>query len=96
VPIFSTVEKFIEIPQVNEKIVERIVIMPQVVEVLKYVHELAESNSTLGLLGPEQAEMEGRLRELSGRMTNDSEKLLVELRRLRNSQPSLKNAIDLL
>jgi len=26
-----------------EKIVERIVIMPQVVEVLKYVHEIAET-----------------------------------------------------
>ena len=29
-------------PQILEKIVERIIILPQIVEVLKYVHEVAE------------------------------------------------------
>lgn len=94
VPVFSTIEKFIEIPQVNEKVVERIVIMPQVVEVLKYVHELAESGTTLGLLSADQAAMEGRLRDLSTRVTGQSEQLLGELRKLKGSQPSLRGVID--
>ncbi len=43
VPVYTTVEKIVEVPQILEKIVERIVILPQVVEVLKYVHEISES-----------------------------------------------------
>jgi hypothetical protein len=35
-------EKIVEVPHIIEKIVEKIVIMPQIVEVLKYVHEIAE------------------------------------------------------
>ena len=39
-------------PQILEKIVERIVVMPQVVEVLKYVHEICEcDNLGVGLTG---------------------------------------------
>ena len=32
-----------EVPHILEKIVEKIVIMPQIVEVLKYVHEIVET-----------------------------------------------------
>ena len=42
VPVFSTVEKIVEVPTIIEKIAERVVILPQVVEVLKYVHEICE------------------------------------------------------
>lgn len=35
-------EHFIEVPILLEKIVEKIVLMPQIVEVLKYVHEVCE------------------------------------------------------
>lgn len=45
VPVYTTVEKIVEVPQILEKIVERIVVMPQVVEVLKYVHEVCETES---------------------------------------------------
>lgn len=38
-----TEEKFIEVPYIIEKIVEKIVVMPQIVEVLKYIHEVCES-----------------------------------------------------
>lgn len=31
VPVYTTVEKIVEVPQILEKIVERIVVMPQVV-----------------------------------------------------------------
>ena len=43
-PVIITRDRIIEIPQVMEKIVEKIVIMPQVVEILKYVHELIEDD----------------------------------------------------
>jgi hypothetical protein len=36
------------VPYILEKIVEKIVIMPQIVEVLKYVHEVVEEE-TLGV-----------------------------------------------
>jgi hypothetical protein len=70
IPMFSTIEKIIEVPQMQEKLVERIVIMPQVVEVLKYVHEIAEQGGVLALLPAEQAQLEGQLRELSTKVTN--------------------------
>ena len=35
-------QKLIEVPYILEKIVEKIVVMPQIVEVLKYVHEVTE------------------------------------------------------
>lgn len=94
VPVFSTVEKFIEIPQMNEKLVERIVIMPQVVEVLKYVHEIAESSSALGLLAPDQAALEGKLRDLASKVTGQSEQVLTELRKLKGAQPNLRGVVD--
>ena len=36
-----------EVPIILEKIVEKIVVMPQIVEVLKYVHKVCESEESL-------------------------------------------------
>lgn len=47
-PVIITQDRIIEVPHVLEKIVEKIVIMPQIVEVLKYVHELVD-NDELGM-----------------------------------------------
>ena len=38
-----------------EKVVERIIMLPQVVEVLKYVHEIAEEGRVLAVLPAELA-----------------------------------------
>jgi hypothetical protein len=93
IPMFSTIEKIIEVPQMQEKLVERIVIMPQVVEVLKYVHEIAEQGGVLALLPAEQAQLEGQLRELSTKVTKEGEQLLTELKKLRTSQPALNTVV---
>lgn len=37
-PVIITKDRILEVPFVLEKIVEKITVMPQVVEVLKYVH----------------------------------------------------------
>lgn len=95
-PVYSTIEKIIEVPSMQEKVVERIIMLPQVVEVLKYVHEIAEHGAVLAVLPAEQAALEGRLRELSGKVTSDGEKLLAELRKLRNAQPQLNSAISII
>lgn len=44
-PIIVTQQKIIEVPVIMEKIAERIVIMPQVVEVLKYIHEITDTDN---------------------------------------------------
>ena len=96
VPVYTTVEKIVEVPQILEKIVERIVILPQVVEILKYVHEISESED-LGLaVGVDVSEQERRYKELYGVSRKQLDALLVELRRLRSSQPALAGHIDLL
>lgn len=95
-PIYTTVEKIIEVPQILEKIVERIVIMPQIVEVLKYVHEIFEEE-TLGvaLTGDVQV-AEVRFRELYGNSKKQLEILLVELRKLKTSNPGLRATIEII
>ena len=40
-------EVIVEIPYILEKIVEKIVVMPQIIEVLRYIHEVAESDELL-------------------------------------------------
>ena len=39
-PVILTQDKVMEVPFIVEKIVEKIVVMPQIVEVLKYIHEI--------------------------------------------------------
>ena len=45
IPVFTTQERIVTVPEFQEKIFERIVVMPQVVEVLKYVTEICEADS---------------------------------------------------
>lgn len=83
-------------PQILEKIVERIVVMPQVVEVLKYVHEIYEDDGLgVAITGDVQV-AELRYRELYGNAKKQLEVLLVELRQLRSGQPGLRNIIDII
>ena len=83
-------------PQILEKVVERVVVMPQIVEVLKYVHEICEcENLGVGLTGDVQVQ-ETRYRELYGNSKKHLDILLVELRKLRTSQPNLRGTIEIL
>ena len=88
VAIFSTNEKIVAVPQILEKIVERIVVMPQVVEVLKYVHEIVESDS-LFACNIDIIEQEKKYKELYGITHSQLELIISELRRLRTTQPAL-------
>lgn len=68
--------------------------MPQVVEVLKYVHEICECEDLgVGLTGDVQVQ-DARYRELYGNSKKQLEILLVELRKLKSTQPNLKGTID--
>ena len=96
VPVYTTVEKIVEVPQIQEKIVERIVILPQIFEVLKYVHEIAETDN-LGLaVGVDIVEQERRYKEVYGVARNQLTVFLAELKRLRTSNPALAAQIDLI
>lgn len=68
--------------------------MPQIVEVLKYVHEIVEEE-TLGVaVGVDVRTHETRYHELHGKVKTHFDTLLAELRRLRTSNPALKIQID--
>jgi len=70
--------------------------MPQIVEVLKYVHEIYEDDSLgVALTGDIQI-ADLRYRELYGNSKKQLEILLVELRQLRNSQPNLRGVIEII
>lgn len=70
--------------------------MPQIVEVLKYVHEICEEE-TLGVaVGVDVSVQEARYKELYGKVKVQFDTLLAELRRLRTSNPGLKAQIDMI
>lgn len=80
-------------PYILEKIVEKIVIMPQIVEILKYVHEVVEEE-TLGVaVGVDVATHEQRYRLLTKDIKVQLDLLVVELRRLRTSNPALRTSV---
>jgi hypothetical protein len=79
-----------------EKIVEKIVIMPQVVEVLKYVHEIVEEQ-TLGVaVGVDISIQEARYKELYTQIRVHFETVLIELRKIRVNNPAIKIQIDII
>ena len=68
-PVIIYDQQIFEVPVVVEKIAEKIVLMPQIVEVLKYVHEITEQES-LGVavkaeIGVEQVQYENLARSLN-------------------------------
>lgn len=70
--------------------------MPQVVEVLKYVHEIFEDD---GLGVPLTADIqvaEVRYRELYGNTKKQLEILLIELRKLMTTNPNLRAIIEII
>ena len=95
VPIYSTVEKFLEVPHVLEKIVERIVILPQVVEVIKYIHEINESDSLVAV-GVDVSVQEARYKEIYGGLRSQFDILITELRKLKTRQPELVGVITII
>ena len=70
--------------------------MPQVVEVLKYVHEIYEDDGLGVALTGDLQVAELRYRELYGNAKKQLELLLVELRQLKTSQPGLRGIIEII
>ena len=85
-----------EVPYILEKIVEKIVIMPQIVEILKYVHEVTEQE-TLGVaVGVDVQTHEQRYKLLVKDVKVGLDGLLLEIRKLKVSNPNLKIQIEMI
>lgn len=70
--------------------------MPQVVEVLKYVHEIVEEQ-TLGVaVGVDISIQEARYKELYTQIRVHFETVLIELRKIRVNNPAIKIQIDII
>ena len=86
----------VEVPYILEKIVEKIVIMPQIVEVLKYVHEVVEEE-TLGVaIGVDVQTHEQKYKLLTKDIKVQLDLLLVDLRKLRGSNPNFQVQVTLI
>ena len=80
-------------PYILEKIVEKIVIMPQIVEVLKYVHEVIEEE-TLGVaIGVDVQSHEQKYKVLVKDIKVQLDILITDLRKLRSSNPNLQGQV---
>ena len=67
--------------------------MPQIVEVLKYVHEITEKEELGVAVGVDVATHEQRLKILSKDIKVNFDLLIVELRKLIKSNPNLRMQI---
>ena len=70
--------------------------MPQVVEVLKYVHEIVEEQSLGVAVGVDITIQEARYKELYSQIRIHFETVLIELRKLRVNNPAIKIQIDII
>jgi hypothetical protein len=70
--------------------------MPQIVEVLKYVHEVTEKEELGVAVGAEVGIYEQRLKVLSKDIKVTFDLLLAELRKLLKSNPNLRIQIELI
>ena len=75
---------------------EKIVVMPQIVEVLKYVHEITEKEELGVAVGVDVASYEQRLKILSKDIKVNFDILLLELRKLLKSTPALRGIIEII
>ena len=70
--------------------------MPQIVEVLKYVHEITEKEELGVAVGVDVATYEQRLKILSKDIKVNFDILLVELRKLLKTNPALRAMIEII
>jgi hypothetical protein len=70
--------------------------MPQIVEVLKYVHEITEKEELGVAVGVDVASYEQRLKILSKDIKVNFDILLLELRKLLKSTPALRGIIEII
>lgn len=84
------------VPEFQEKIVERIVVMPQIVEVLKYVTEICEAETLATGVSVDVVQQEKNYLELYGVAKRQLEIVITELEKIKGSQPNLRGVIELL
>ena len=77
-------------PHILEKIVEKIVIMPQIVEVLKYVHEVVETEELGVAVGVDVMTHEQRYKVLVKDLKTNLDIILAELRKMKGNNPGLR------
>jgi hypothetical protein len=91
-PVIITKDKIIEVPYILEKIVEKITMMPQIVEVLKHVYELAEEDQ-LNMLVDLDVEV-NQYQEMAVALDREMVGFLDEIKKVKTSQPHLSGRID--
>ena len=67
----------VEVPQMMEKVVERIVLMPQVHEVSKHIYDIQEEPTPGVAVNVEYAEHEAKYKDIYGNLKKDMDHLVV-------------------
>lgn len=91
-PVIITKDRIIEVPYVLEKIVEKITMMPQIVEVLKHVYEIAEEDQ-LNVLVDLDVEVK-QYQDIAGVLENNMAPFLEDLKKVKSTQPQLSDKIN--
>lgn len=87
VPVCHSSEKIVEVPHIMEKVVERIVMMPQIHEVSKHIYDVTEESHPGVAVDVEFSEHEANYKRMYGDLKKDMNSLVSDLRSMQKSHP---------
>lgn len=86
-PVNNTHEKIVEVPHLLEKVVERIVVMPQVHQVTQHVVDVQEEANPGVAVDVDFNEHQEKYNKLKSGLKKNSEALIGDLKAMKNSNP---------
>lgn len=93
-PVSSSYERIVEVPHLLEKVVERIIMMPQIHQVTQHVYDIQEEANPGVAVDADFNEHQKQYNKLYSSLKKDSQALIEELRTMKKSNPELAEKLS--
>lgn len=93
-PVSGSSERIVEVPHLMEKVVERIVLMPQVHQVTQHVFDIQEQASPGVAVDADFNDHQAQYNKLYKSFKKDSDSLVTDLKALRKTHPELTEKLE--
>ena len=93
-PVSHSSERLIEVPHIVEKVVERIILMPQVHEVSKHIYNIEEQANPGVVVDVDFQQHETQYKQLYGSLKKDMDSLVIDLRSMKKAHPEMADRLN--
>lgn len=93
-PVSNSYEKIVEVPHLLEKVVERIIMMPQVHQVTQHVYDVQEEANPGVAVDVDFNEHQEKYNKLKSGLRKDSQALIGDLKAMKKSNPELAEKLS--